>query len=917
MEESVVSPDDGTQSSLDDHDVIRSWRFDGLLTNGEAVRIRPVVSGDADSLFDFFCSLPKDALQHRFGGARASIDRGEIGRLASVDYAARMAFVAVAKGEIVGFAGYDRLGVGAPSAEVAFVVAEEFQHHGVATLLFEGLAAFGRRLGIVQFVAEVMGDNVDMLRVFGATGLRATYRHDADIVQVSIDLEVTREYLAACDEREAIAERASVAAFLAPRSIAVVGAGRAEDNVGHLVVQSLLDGNYPGAIFPINLVATEICGLLAYPALHEVPASIDLAIVAVPAGAVPGVIAEATALGVRAVSVITAGFAETGRSGAVVEGEMLELARASGMRIVGPNCLGVINTDPAVRLAGTFARLHPSEGRLALISQSGAVGIVLAEQAAAVGEGLSCFVSVGNKLDVSSNDVLCFLEHDPRTEVIALYLESFGNPRKFARIARRIGLQKPIVALKAGRSDSGARGARSHTAAAATPEVMVSALLERAGVIRVDRLEELLDVATLLSETKLPQGRRVALVGNSGGPLILAADACEREGLLVPELSAATRAALVDVVPAAAATSNPVDLTADGDAPILRKALEIVLDDSDVDAVVLVTTDLAALSADEARSAVVAVSAGTNKPIVVCVLGGTATREERQRVAEIPSPERCAAALAHVCSYSRWRTTTLSFDEEEQAGIAQPSVAQGIVAAHFKHDPDGGWMDLVEAAQLLRSCGLPVLETRGASDRGDAAAVADELGYPVVMKARAGALVHKSDVGAVVLGLSDRGEVLAAFDEMLARLGDQMGGAILQPMAEHGVEAIVGIAADAAFGPLVMVGLGGVLTDLLGDHAFAVPPITRSGAKLMIDELRARPLLDGYRGSLPVDRASLEDLIWRVAALAEKVPEVAELDLNPVVVTAEGALALDCKVRLTRLPPGPGPLFRALRPVVA
>ena len=518
-----------------------------------------------------------------------------------VDYDARMAFVALVSDELVALASYDRLDAPVAAAGASFMLADACQGQGVTTLLFESLSEYGRARGILRFIAEVKAQDTALPEIFAATGLRCTRRGGTETVRVEIDLRPTAAYRASCDRREAIAEVASIAAVLRPRSIAVVGAGRRAENAGHQVVRSLLAGDFSGTVYPVNPAARAVCGVPAFPALLSIPEPVDLAVVAVPAAAVPGVIDEAASAGVRAVTIITAGFGETGRCGAAVETGLLSVARRHGMRIVGPNCLGVMNTDPAVRMNATFASLDPLPGHLALVSQSGAVGIVLSEQTRAAGLGLSAFVSVGNKLDVSPNDLLCFFEDDERTSVVALYLESLGNPRKFARIARRVGAAKPIVALKAGRTSAGARGARSHTAAAATPEVTVAALLRSAGVIKVDRLEELLDVSAILLASPLPGGRRVALVGNSGGPLILTADACEGGELTVPELGQATRNALGEVLAAAAATANPVDLTADGTAAMLERALDIVLADNAVNAVITVVVETMAIPAAAAR----------------------------------------------------------------------------------------------------------------------------------------------------------------------------------------------------------------------------------------------------------------------------------------------------------------------------
>jgi acyl-CoA synthetase (NDP forming)/GNAT superfamily N-acetyltransferase len=891
------------------HEYPLAWAFDGLLTNGSSVLIRPIRASDASQLVCFV-----DFLARR-GAVDSNSTQEAAETVADADYSLRMAFVAIASDEIVAVASYDRAHIDDSGATIVIDVTQPYRQQGVATLLFESLAAYARSQGMERFHAGVTTGNENMLGVLHALGLRMDSVVEGDVVNFDIDLRPTSEYRAMCDEREAVAEAASMAAILRPRVIAVVGAGRRPGSPGHEVVRSLLAGDVAGTVYPVNPKARSVCGVAAFPNLSSVPERIDLAIVAVPAAQVSKVLKEAALSGVRAVTVITAGFAETGQAGAAMETELLSMAREHGMRIVGPNCLGLVNTDPEVRMNATFTGLDPLPGHLALISQSGAVGIVLAEQASAAGVGLSSFVSVGNKLDVSSNDLLCFLERDERTSVIALYLESLGNPRKFARIARRIGEHKPIVALKAGRSAAGARGARSHTAAAATPEVSVEALLRSAGVIKVDRLEELLDVSTLLLAAPLPMGRRVALVGNSGGPLILAADACEANGLLVTELDEATKTKLHGCLVAAAATSNPVDLTADGTREVLEQALEIVLADGAIDAVIVVVTEVLSLSGNDARLAVESVASRFDKPLVACVLGVSTSSHEREllRVAEIPSPERAASALAHLCHYAQWRNRPrISLDEP--AAMEQPLVVREIVSARLAEGPTGGWLELDEAARLLSSCGLPILATHAVSSADEAAAVGESLGFPVVLKARSGDLVHKSDVGGVVTSLTSASAVTTAYEEMSERLGPQMGGAVIQPMAKAGVEAIVGLTVDPIFGSVVMVGLGGVMTDVLGDRAFAVPPLDPGAGQAMVGSLRAAPLLDGFRGAPSVDRRALEALVEQVARVGEEVPELVELDLNPVIVTPDGALVVDCKARLAPRHLGPGPLFRALGP---
>jgi acetyl coenzyme A synthetase (ADP forming)-like protein len=897
-------------------DYPESWEFDGLLTDGEAVLVRPVRPSDAAALVGLHVHSV-GASKPRTIGTHPALVASELSHRVTVDYRDRMAFVVLAGDRLVAFASFDRLIEGESVAQVVFVVDETFQHRGIATLLFESLAAYAHAMGIGHFVADVLDDNAHMLNILTSTGLRTTSVNHDETVRIEIDLRPTAKYRELCDEREAVAEVASTTAILRPSTVAVVGAGRTRGSAGHEVVRSILAGDFSGTVYPVNPSARSICGVKAFASLSSIPERVDLAIIAVPADRVAGVLEEAAAAGVRAVTVITAGFAETGRSGAHAETELLKVARRHGMRIVGPNCLGLVNTDPQVRMNATFTGLDPLPGRLALVSQSGAVGIVLAEQASAAGLGLSSFVSVGNKLDVSSNDLLCFFERDERTSVIALYLESLGNPRKFARIARRVGAKKPIVALKAGRTSAGVRGARSHTAAAASPDITVTALLRSAGVIKVDRFEELLDVSEILLTGRLPRGRRVALVGNSGGPLILAADACEAGGLVVPELDEPTKGQLKEALVAAAAVANPVDLTADGTAESLEKALEIVLNDPSIDAAVVVVTEVVALTTHDARTVIARVAHKNDKPVVACLLGATPSRSSdgESLVGELSSPERAATALNHVCRYAEWRQNDRT-DDDDVRQLSDDATVRAIVSAKFDRDPEGGWLELEDAAQLLEACGVPVLATRAASSAEEAVAVAESIGFPVVLKARSGSLVHKSDVGGVALSLNTAEAVRNAYVTMSARLGEQMGGAVLQPMTPPGVESIVGLAVDPDFGPVVMVGLGGVMTDLLGDHAFAVPPFDPETAEAMVSSLHAAALLDGYRGSPKVDRDGLISVLDLIAKVAELVPELVELDLNPVVVSAAGAIVVDCKARLAPSHNGPGPLFRAMRSTV-
>jgi acyl-CoA synthetase (NDP forming)/RimJ/RimL family protein N-acetyltransferase len=901
-----------------------AWEIDTLLADGTGVHLRPVRPADAPRLIEFHAHLSPETIHRRFFAARPELDEQEAARLTTVDYADRMAFVAEARTRIVAVARYDRA-PGTSTAELAVVVTDELQGRGVGTVLIEQLAAYARSRSIERFVAETLPENHAMLAVFDDLGFvveRAT--HDG-AVDVTIELATTPRYLAARDERERRAIARSLRPLLEPESIAVVGASRRAGSAGHEILRSLLAFDFTGRVYPVNPAARSICGVPTYPDVASVPEPVDLAVVAVPGPAVLDVVRQCAETGVGSLAVVSSGFAETGADGRRLELETLEVTRRHGIRLLGPNCLGLVSTAPDVQMNASFSPVGPTVGNVALASQSGAVGVMLLERIADADLGVSAFVSMGNKADVSSNDLLCAWEDDPRTAVIALYLESFGNPRKFARIARRVARKKPVVALKSGTSVAGARGARSHSAAAATPEVAVEELLRSSGVIHANGLDELVDVVTLCASSPMPAGRRVVLVGNSGGPLVLAADACEHAGLVVPELAAATADELLSIMPPASAATNPIDMTSGGDQACLVAVLRRALADPAVDAAIAVVTPLNALSEQQARDAIAEVAADATKPVVACMVGGRLVPEHAPRqapgtgrsssaIGTIPSPERAASALAHLARYAEWlarpETTPEVLDLD-------PAAARAIVAEELTREPAGGWLAGGTAWRLVGTSGVAAAPTAVAHDIESLRLAAAGIGYPVALKSGAASLVHKSDVGGVVLGIEDPDALARAYEAMRAGLGEQAEDVLVQKMLPAGTEVIVGMSSDPLFGPLVVVGLGGVATDLLADHAFGVPPITHDQALEMLRSLRGAPLLTGYRGSRPVDLDALADVVCRVSALSELCPEIVELDCNPVVASPTGAVVVDAKVRLEPRPDAPDQLTRMLRrPVV-
>jgi acetyl coenzyme A synthetase (ADP forming)-like protein len=890
------------------------WSHDVLLADGGTVHVRPITPEDGPRLVALHGRLSAETIYLRFFSPHPTLTPAEVRRFTHLDYDDRMAFVATLGDDIVAVARYDRL-PGTDEAEVAFVVEDAHQGRGIGTLLLEHLAAYARTRGIRRFVADTLAHNRRMLNVFREAGYEEEVRLDGEVVRVTLSIEPTEAAEAAASERDRHATVRSVERLLAPRSIAVIGASRERGTIGHEIFRNLLAAGFTGPVYPVHPTAPHVASVRAYPTVLDVPDDVDLAVVVVPAERVLEVVEQCGRKRVRGLVVISAGFAETGPAGRAAERELVALARGWGMRLVGPNCMGVINTDPAVSMNATFAPVPPLPGPVAFLSQSGGLGIAILEEAARLGIGVSSFVSVGNKADVSGNDLIQYWEQDPRTSVILLYLESFGNPRKFGRIARRVSRTKPIVAVKGGRTQAGSRGASSHTAAMATPEVAVDALFHQAGVIRVDTLEELFAVSQVLSTQPVPAGRRVGIVGNAGGPGILAADACEGAGLSVPELSEATQAALRSFLPPTASVRNPVDMVASATAADYERALRTVLDDPGIDAVIVMFTPPLVTRADDVARAIASAAEGAAKPVVANFLAQAGTPELlRAGSRVVPSfafPETAARALAAAARYGEWRArpegTVPVLDGIDRDG------ARGVVEEALAAHPEGCWLDAEAAARLLGAFGIPVAALRRVGSAEEAAAAAVAMGFPVALKAAAPDLVHKSDVGGVRLGLASPEEVRRAYEEMAAALGERMGGAVVQRMVPAGVETIVGVLQDPAFGPLVMFGTGGTAVELFGDRAFRILPLTDLDAAELVRATKGSPLLFGYRGAPPADVDALCDVLLRVAALADEVPAIAEADCNPVIVSPAGAVVVDAKVRLAPHRPAPEEAVRRLR----
>ncbi|MGH7681190.1 MAG: acetate--CoA ligase family protein [Candidatus Eiseniibacteriota bacterium] len=701
----------------------------------------------------------------------------------------------------------------------------------------------------------------------------------------------------------------------------MIGASRRRDAIGGAILHNLLETGFQGPVYPVNPSADHIQSVAAYPDVASIPGPVDLAIVVVPAAHVLEVVEACGTKGVKAVVVISAGFKEIGPEGQKRETDLRAAVLRHGMRLVGPNCLGILNNDPATSMNATFSPIQAPPGRVAFSSQSGALGLAILDYARQLDLGISQFVSIGNKADVSGNDLIEFWEQDSGTDVILLYLESFGNPAKFTQIARRVGRKKPIVAVKSGRTKSGARAASSHTGSLAGSDVAVDALFRQTGVIRTDTIEELFDTALLLAYQPVPTRNRVAILTNAGGPAIMAADACESSGLALPSLDAKTVKALRGFLPPEASVKNPVDMIASADAASYEQALRLLLADRNVDSVIVIFVPPLVTGAQEVARSILAAGAGSKKPILSCFMGSHGVPESLKSLSEghIPSyafPEAAAHTLARAVRYGVWRETPAG-KTPVLSGI-QPTKGRAVIDRALSTLPAGAaapipaerWLAPDELAELMGAYGIRSAGARAAANRGEAAVVAKTVGFPVVLKVKSPDAIHKTDVGGVRLGIKTEEEAARAFDEIRAALakakpGARFEGVTVERMVAGGIETIVGMTRDPLFGPVVLFGLGGVAVELLHDVSVRVAPLTDRDADEMVRGIRGYPLLQGYRGTAPANVASLLDLLHRVSRLAIDLPEILELDLNPVLAFPGDApcIALDARVKVGPIAP--------------
>ncbi|MGC3973428.1 MAG: GNAT family N-acetyltransferase [Nitrospira sp.] len=885
-----------------------------ILSDGTTALLRLAQPIDADELHRFFSRLTPAATRHRFFSESAP--PAEVVRsLCDSSHPERSLTVIVLRRHddtlrIIASGSYHAR---APhEAEVAMAVDDELHGHGLGTILLERLALLAIRQGFTKLWAITHADNLAMREVFATSGLTMEEHLEGGDMEVELSLLPTDQSVQRSEWRERVATIASLHPLFHPRAVAVIGASRAPRSIGYRLLEALHHNRFEGPCYAVNPHASTIAGVQAFPSVRHLPGPVDLAVIAVPKESVLSVVEECAAIGVRALVVITAGFAEVGEEGRRLQDELLEKVRLHGMRMVGPNCFGILNTDPAVRLNATFTSTFPPAGSIAMSSQSGALGIALVAASERLHLGLSTFVSVGNKADVSVNDLLQYWEQDSATHVILLYVESFGNPRRFAQIARRVSRNKPIVVLKAGRTSSGKRAAGSHTAALAANDVAVDALFQQTGILRAETLEEMFALATGLSEQPLPKGRRIGILTNAGGPAILCADACEAAGLEVPELSQATISRLSPFLPASASLHNPVDLIASATPEQYEQAIVALLASEDIDALIILYIAVTATNVDPIAEGIArGIEAAraqqlVKKPVSI----GWMVETDRDRRFSLPHetiptyglPELPARVLGKVAGYVQWRDRPLGMvpDFDDLNIPAIKTVCEKALATR-----GSGWLTVAETRAVLSGMAIRLPPGGLATSSEEAATLAAQIGFPVAVKLASHTLVHKTEVGGVHLNLSSKTNVRRAYDEIAARLAqdkslDAMEGVMVQPMVTGGVEVMAGMVQDPSFGSLIGFGLGGIHVEILGDVRFRITPLTELDAADLIRSIKGYRLLQGYRGHPPGDVDAIQELLLRLSRLVEEVPEIVELDLNPIFALppGQGYQIVDARIRV-------------------
>jgi acetyl coenzyme A synthetase (ADP forming)-like protein len=881
-----------------------------ILRDGSSASVRVAQAADADVLADFFKNLSPESRRRRFfSESKPGMDLID-SLCASTEPRRQMTLlvsrVSDGKERIIATGSY--IAHNQDTAEFAVAVDDAFQGKGLGGLILERLSVLAVSHGFIHFMAITNPNNQAMLEVFRTSGFELTEHFKDGVVQIDLSVIPREASVARSEMRDRIATAASIRPFFKPNGVAVVGASREPGSIGHRIMEQLVTHRFNGPLYPINPQGGVICSIRAYTSVREIPEQVDLAIIVVPKKFVLSVVDDCAARGVKAVVVISSGFAETEGDGKELQRQLVEKVRGYGMRMVGPNCLGLINANPEVQLAASFAPTFPKAGRMALSSQSGALGIAILELATKLNLGLSSFVSMGNKADVTGNDLLQYWEDDPQTNVILLYLESFGNPRRFARIARRVSRTKPIVCVKSGR----ARATEASTSPLAASDVATDALFQQTGVIRAETLEEMFDLAATLSHQPLPRGRRVGIVTNAGGPGRLCTDACEAAGLDIPSITDATQAQLKTFLPSAAAMNNPIDLTDAAPPAHFARAVELALQDANLDALIMIyipvgTADNKAIMDAMAQGVAAGrATGGKGKPVMAVMMtedhANVPLTVGSETLPRYLFPESAARVLSKVARYAEWRNAPPAVypDFEDIDAQKARDICRKVVA-----ERGGGWLLTEEVREVLKAFKLP-LPTGGVAKTADEAVqLASAVGYPVAVKLDSLKLIHKTEVGGVWLNLKTEDAVRKAFAAITGRVAatgqkDAMHGVLVQPMLTGGIEVMVGVTEDPLFGPLIAFGLGGLYVEILKDVSFRITPLSAGDAREMIRSIKAYRLLQGYRGHSPADVEALEELLMRTSTLVEEIPEIKELDMNPVFALepGKGACIVDCRIRV-------------------
>lgn len=863
----------------------RHWEADVLLRDGRTAHIRPIHPEDAELLVEFYSRVSDRSKYYRFFSPMPNLSDRDVARFTQVDHDHRVALVLLLQGQMIAVGRYDVVGDG--EAEVAFLVEDLHHGRGIAQLLLEHLAQAARERGISKFTAEVLPDNSRMIHTFRDAGYRVVSGYEDGVLSLEFSIDPTDTSIGVMRGREHRAEAASIERFFNPRSIAVIGASRRQDTIGQVLVRNLVSNDFTGRVYAVNPSAPAVSGLPAYKSVADIPDDVDVAIVAVPAEAVNDVVLDCAAKGVHGMIVISSGFAEAGEEGRRRQRHLVGLSRSYGLRLIGPNCLGVINTDPAVSVNASLSSVMPPRGRAGFFCQSGALGSAILEKVQNRGLGLTTFVSAGNRADVSGNDLLQYWEEDDATEVVLLYLESIGNPRKFSRIARRVSLRKPIIAVRSGRTTQGVPMGHAVRRIVAPPEAL-DAMFRQAGIIQVNTLEDMFDVAQLLAHQPLPRGRRVAVVGNSDALGLLAADAAAAVGLLV---------------------TRSVTLSAEPSAEDFEDALDEAIDDPEVDSVIAVYIPPLNVSGEDVANVLAAVGEQSDKPLVSSFLGAEGVPEllrvpdvagsaaGRGSVPSYPAVEAAVRALASVVEYAVWLRTPdgPAPDPAEVDTLA----AKRIINETLSTDPAGGALSREKVGELLAAYGIDLWDSTPVGSLKEAQAAGKRLGWDVVLKATAEGMRERPDLAHVwrnINGPTEMKDAWTALNDLVRN--PAIADFVVQKNSTPGVPVSIRSMEDPLFGPVISFGISGPIIDLLSDRSYRIPPLGQRDVAAMVREVKSAPILFGYRGADPVDIAQVERLISRLAQMQNDLPQLASVELSLVLAGVDSASVLTASARV-------------------